>query len=123
MLQRPQCAGPGPGETEEELGQEALQSPEPPGGANSPFGQAVQKEVVAITAWQKFDKDVDKVMEATAERDMKRRLQTMTTIIVSMAAERFGVEEERVAKQHYTKNQRATQQESWREQWAEEELG
>ncbi|KAK0147596.1 hypothetical protein N1851_012927 [Merluccius polli] len=31
----------------------------------------------------------------------------MTTIIVSMAAERFGVEEERGAKQPYTKNQRA----------------
>lgn len=57
--------------------------------------------------WQKIDEDVDKVLEATAKGDVEKRLQTMTTIIVSMAAERFGVEEERGVKLPYIKNQRA----------------
>lgn len=57
--------------------------------------------------WQKFDDDADKVLEATAKGHVERRLWTMTTIVVSMAAERFGVEEERGAKQPYTENQRA----------------
>lgn len=54
-----------------------------------------------------FDEDVDKVLEATAKGDAERRLQTMTTIIVSMAVERFGVEEVRGVTKPYTKNQRA----------------
>lgn len=59
------------------------------------------------TEWQKCDEDADKVLEATAKGDVEKRLQTMTTIIVSMVAERFGVEKERGAKQPYSKNQRA----------------
>lgn len=51
--------------------------------------------------------DANKVLEAVAKGDVGRRLQTMTTIIVSMAAERFDVGEGRGAKQPYTKNQRA----------------
>lgn len=57
--------------------------------------------------WQKFDEDVDKVLEATAKGDVDRRLRTMTTIIVSMAEERLGVEEEMAVKQPYFKSQRA----------------
>lgn len=57
--------------------------------------------------WQKFDEDADKVLEATAKGDVERRLQTMTTIIVSMAAERFAVEEVKGVKKPCTKNQRA----------------
>lgn len=49
-----------------------------------------------------FDEDVDKVLEATAKGDAERRMQTMSTIIVSMAVERFGVEEVKVTKP-YTK--------------------
>ena len=58
------------------------------------------------TVWQKFDEDADKVLEATAKGEVERRLQTMTTIIVSMAAERF-VEDDQGPKKPYTKNQRA----------------
>ena len=54
-----------------------------------------------------FDENVDKVLEATAKGDVDRRLQTMTAIIVTMAVERFGVEEGRGVKRPYTKNQRA----------------
>lgn len=38
--------------------------------------------------WQK---DSDKILEVTYKGDVERRLQTMTTIVVSMAAERFGL--------------------------------
>lgn len=47
------------------------------------------------------------MLEATGKGGVERSPQTMTTIIVNMAAERFGVEEERAAKQLYFKNQRA----------------
>lgn len=47
------------------------------------------------------------MLETMAKGDVERRLQAMTTIIVSMAAERFGVEEERGARQPYSMNQRA----------------
>lgn len=59
------------------------------------------------TEWQMFEKDADKMLEAMAKRALERRLQMMSTIIVSVAAERFSVEEERGAKQPYYKNQRA----------------
>lgn len=54
-----------------------------------------------------FDEDADKELEATVKGDVERRLQTMTTIIVSMAAERFGIEEGKRPKQPYSMNQRA----------------
>ncbi len=59
------------------------------------------------TEWQKFDKDADRMLEATGKGDVEKQLHTMTTIMVNMAAERFGVEEVKSAKKHYTKNQRA----------------
>lgn len=54
-----------------------------------------------------FDEDADKMLEATAKGDVERRMQTMTTIIVSMAAERFGIEEGKRPMQSYSKNQGA----------------
>ena len=57
--------------------------------------------------WQKFDEEMDMVLEATAKGDVEKRLRTMTTIMVNMVAERFGVKEKRGAKQPYKKNQRA----------------
>lgn len=47
------------------------------------------------------------MLEVTAKGVVERRLLTVTTIIMSMAMDRFGVEEESVAKQPYFKNQRA----------------
>lgn len=46
------------------------------------------------------------VLEATTKGDVTMRLQAMTTIVVSVAAERFGLEVGRGDKQLYTKNQR-----------------
>ncbi|KAJ8353121.1 hypothetical protein SKAU_G00206880 [Synaphobranchus kaupii] len=58
--------------------------------------------------WLQFDEDADSILEATAKGEADRRLQTMTTIIVSLAAERFGLEEKRTAKLPYTMNNRAS---------------
>lgn len=50
-------------------------------------------------ASSQFHEEVDIVLEATAKGDTGKRLRTMTTVIVSMATKRFGVEEEGGTKQ------------------------
>jgi hypothetical protein len=57
--------------------------------------------------WRQFDEDVDKVLEATEKGDVDRRLQAMTTIISSLAQERFGAEEKRSTPTTYSMNHRA----------------
>lgn len=111
-LQAPQCTGLAPGETEEEQGQEAPHRAQSlqvvqtvPSNRQSEKRRIRWPQASKTAEWQTFDEDADK--EVTAKGDVERRLKTMTTIIVCMAAERFGVEEERAAKQPYTKNQRA----------------
>lgn len=47
------------------------------------------------------------MLDPTPKVDVEKRLQTMMIIIVRMATERSGVEEERRVRQPYTKNQRA----------------
>ena len=39
--------------------------------------------------WQKFDDDVDQILEGMAKGESDKKLQVMTTTIVSMAVERF----------------------------------
>ena len=56
--------------------------------------------------WNQFDSDVDQILEATVRGDVDRKLQTMATIIVSIASERFGDEEKKDAKRLHSKNQR-----------------
>lgn len=46
-------------------------------------------------------------MEGTAKKDVDRRLATMTTIIVSIAAERFGMKEAKAAPSAYAPNHQA----------------
>ncbi|XP_060938981.1 uncharacterized protein LOC133018922 [Limanda limanda] len=57
--------------------------------------------------WKKFDDDVDQILEAMAKGEADRKLRAMTTIIVSIAAERFGEEEKKSSGTSYSKNQRA----------------
>ncbi|XP_028310814.1 uncharacterized protein LOC114468234 [Gouania willdenowi] len=57
--------------------------------------------------WKKFDDDVDQILEATVKGEADRKLQGLTTIIVSIAAERFGEEEKKRSGTTYSKNQRA----------------
>ena len=57
--------------------------------------------------WKQFDDDVDQILEATVKGGADRKLQAMTTIIVSIAAERFGEEVKKSSETTYSKNQRA----------------
>lgn len=57
--------------------------------------------------WKQFDDDVDQILEVTVKGEADRKLQAMTTIIVSIAAERFGEEEKKSSGTTYSKNQRA----------------
>ena len=54
-----------------------------------------------------FDDDVDQILEATVKGGADRQLQAMKTIIVSIAAERFGEEVKKCSGTTYSKNQRA----------------
>ncbi|KAF7643274.1 hypothetical protein LDENG_00242440 [Lucifuga dentata] len=57
--------------------------------------------------WNQFDKDVNQILEVTVKREVGRKLQAMTTIIVSIAAERFGEEGKKSPRISYSMNQRA----------------
>lgn len=57
--------------------------------------------------WKQFDDDVDQMLEAMAKGEADRKLQVMTAIIVSIAAERFGEEDKKSSITSYSENQRA----------------
>lgn len=57
--------------------------------------------------WRQFDDDVDSILEATMKGGADRKLQTMATMIISIATERFGLVEKRAATNQYSKNCRA----------------
>lgn len=60
-----------------------------------------------ILLWKQFDDDVDQILEAMAKGGANRKLHAMTTIIVSIPAERFGEEEKKSSGTSYSKYQRA----------------
>ncbi|KAK0148843.1 hypothetical protein N1851_010754 [Merluccius polli] len=109
-----QRSGITPGETQEELGPEPNHSAQNlrVTQAPNPCRLSEQRRVKWPQAnkekeWLQFDEDADTILEATAKGDADRRLQTMTTIIISLAAERFGLEEKKAANVPYTMNNRA----------------
>ncbi len=82
---------------------------EPPSAANdSPQNQVGEEEdqVIKISLWDQLDEDIDQIMEASAGGDVNRKLQVMTAIIVSLALERFGEEQDKGAGGHYMMNRR-----------------
>lgn len=44
------------------------------------------------------------MIEATGNGDVEKQLRAMTTILVNIVAERFGVKEVKSAEKHYSKN-------------------
>lgn len=52
---------------------------------------------------------MSQILEATAKGEVDRRLETMTSIIVSYAVERFGLSDSKNPKTKYILNRRATQ--------------
>lgn len=110
-----QRTGTTPGETQEEPGPESshsarslqvMQAPDP--RRASEHRQVKWPQANKEKEWLQFDEDTDSILEAIAKGEADRRLQTMTTIIISLAAERFGLEEKRTAKLPYTMNNRAS---------------
>lgn len=57
--------------------------------------------------WHQFGEDVDGILEATMRGGADRKLQMMTTMIISIATERFGIAEKRAVTNQYSKNRRA----------------
>ncbi|XP_077380867.1 uncharacterized protein LOC144020874 [Festucalex cinctus] len=111
-----QRTGPGPGETQEEPGQEAthrsqsLHVPESPNPSRVVPQQRIKwPPANRLSEWRQFDEDVCKIIQATAKGDVDSRLQAMTTIIVSFGSERFGwTEYVNTKTTSYTMNRRAT---------------
>ncbi|RXN19664.1 reverse transcriptase [Labeo rohita] len=102
-------------ETQEELSQEAPHSAQSlrvpltasPGLLLQAKVRIKWPQACKTAVWRQFDEDVDKVLEAIEKGDVDRRLQAMTTIISSLAQERFGVEEKRSTPTTYSMNHRA----------------
>ncbi|XP_023810165.1 uncharacterized protein LOC105353972 [Oryzias latipes] len=105
-----------PGETQEVPGQEAthrahsLHVPKPPNPSRVVPQQRIKwPPARKRSEWCQFDEDVSNIIQAAAKGDAESRLQTMTTIIVSYASERFGhIEKGQTKHTPYTKNRRAT---------------
>ena len=108
-----QRTGLDPGETREEPGRETPHRAQNLHVTNS----STTSKVVQIPrirwppanqrkVWQQFDEDTARIIDATARGDVDRRLQTMTTIIVTFGTERFGVEEGRPVRSKHTMNRR-----------------
>ncbi|XP_015259791.1 PREDICTED: uncharacterized protein LOC107104322 [Cyprinodon variegatus] len=86
-----------PGETEEEQEPEAPHSfqnlharhatPSKPSEQRRVLWPAANKEA----QWRQFDEDVDATLNASCRGEVDQRLQLMSTLIISIGAERFGI--------------------------------
>ena len=104
-----------PGETQEVLGPESPHSAQnlqvlltnPPGIKSD--RRRIKWPAASMTSlWKQFNDDVDQILEAIAKGEADRRLQVMTSTIVSLAAELFSEEEEKKSSTTpYSMNQRA----------------
>ncbi|XP_061878077.1 uncharacterized protein LOC133630482 [Entelurus aequoreus] len=110
-----QRTGTTPGETQEEPGPESphsarsLQVMQPPDAHRTSEHRRVKwPQASKEKEWLQFDEDADTILDTTAKGEADRRLKTMTTVIISLAAERFGFEEKRAAKPPYIMNNRAS---------------
>ena len=110
-----QHTGVNPGETQEEPGPESphsariLQVMQAPDALRTSEHCWVKwHQTSQGKEWLQFDKDTDTILEATAKGEAEQCLKTMTTVIISLAAERFGLEERREVKRSYNVNNRAS---------------
>lgn len=110
IVQASQHTGTTPGETQEEQGQESphraqsLQMTHAPLTRRASEHQRVRwPQAHKEMEWSQFDEDTDAILEAAAKGGAHQHLQTMTTIIVSLGAERFGLEEDKTAKRQPSK--------------------
>ena len=109
-----QRTGVTPGETQEVPGPESPHSAQNlhvlqtnPSSIKSDRRRIKWPAASMTSLWKQFDDDVDQILEAMAKGDADGKLQAMTAVIVSIAAERFGEEEKKSSGTTYSKNQRA----------------
>ena len=67
-------------------------------------------------AWQDFDNDICEIIQSATKGDVARRLSFMTTIITSLASERFGYVEPRQPRRPYTANRRVNKMKDLRKE-------
>lgn len=104
----------------------SLNDPQSLQSQRAPFRTAVQAPSARLriqwlqsskrTEWRQFDEDVDRILEVTAKGDIDHQLQTMTTLIVNIATERFGTEAPKPTPSAYAPNHRARKIQSLREE-------
>ena len=58
------------------------------------------------SAWQQYEEDVEAVLEATLAGSVDKKMKAMTTIMYSMGADRFGVEDHKKDKKGAHTNRR-----------------
>ena len=103
--QQTQRSGDKPSKTGEDRGQEAnhralnLQ-------ANVSQSSGISSLANDRGEWQEFDRDIVKIFRVAAKGELTMQLKFMTTIIVSMATERFGIMESQHHKMIYNLNRR-----------------
>ena len=91
-----QRSGTLPGETQEVQGQDTHHSAQSLHAPDQPMSHFPTRKRIKWppakdkTTWQQFDDDVCEILDVTSKGDADSRLHTMSTIIVSYAAERFG---------------------------------
>ena len=67
-------------------------------------------------AWQGFDNDICEIIQSATKGDVERRLSFMTTIITSLASERFGFVETRQPRRPYIANRRVNKMKDLRKE-------
>ncbi|XP_073731592.1 uncharacterized protein [Misgurnus anguillicaudatus] len=108
-----QRTGLAPGETQEEPGPESphsaqnLHAPQ----ASTQIRHSEHHRVKWPAAnkegeWLKFDEDLNQVLEATARGNADQKLRAMSTMIISIGAERFGVKKHQLARSVAEPNRR-----------------
>lgn len=86
------------------------------GGSPVPYLRIKWPQSLKKAVWHQLEEDVDQILEGTAKGDVDRWLKTMTSIIVDIAAERFGLNEVKLGPSAYTTNHRARKIQHLREE-------
>ncbi|XP_077372334.1 uncharacterized protein LOC144033646 [Festucalex cinctus] len=102
-----------PGETQEEPGRESTHSAQTlyAPQALPRFRHSEHRRVLWPAAnkgreWHQFDEDLDQILDATARGGADQKLLSMSAMIISIGAERFGVKEQRATRLQGEPNRR-----------------
>ena len=108
-----QRTGPCPDQTQEKQGQEEPHRAQSLHANVASMQEPTTKRLIKwppsnnLGEWQKFDEDVCDIVRLSSKSNVDGRLASLTTIITSFAAERFGSKEPKQPKNPYKKNRRA----------------